>query len=295
MQLELLRAQTTNAAVAELRAAPSAQLGDEACAGGRGGRAGFRGGSSAAAAEAEAEEMKSAEKADRASVESALGVEFRRVTTLADLHARHARVYEAVVVAKSDRSRVGRLTRAFGSRREPQGVSTFQPAHVAKSQTKRLNEGDSLHGGMLMAMLARQGGRAGNSTHGRGDSGSGSGSVRRKYAPTSRRGKRRGAKRATAAGQPRTASAACPRATSSSRRSCRRWPGCSHSRGGGEPSASIERSPSWWQEEAVEAVAEEMKSAERAPGDGAAWPVAVRPSCTVVDGGVWGKYSLALV
>ena len=172
MQLELLRAQTTNAAVAELRAAParsSATRPAPADAEGARGSAGAR----AAAAEAEAEEMKSAEKADRASVESALGVEFRRVTTLADLHARHARVYEAVVVAKSDRSRVGRLTRAFGSRREPQGVSTFQPAHVAKSQTKRLNEGDSLHGGMLMAMLARQGGRAGNSTHGRGDSGSG--------------------------------------------------------------------------------------------------------------------------
>ena len=267
MQLELLRAQTTNAAVAELRARRQARVGP-APADAKGSR-GSAGGSSAAAAEAEAEEMKSAEKADRASVESALGVEFRRVTTLADLHARHARVYEAVVVAKSDRSRVGRLTRAFGSRREPQGVSTFQPAHVAKSQTKRLNEGDSLHGGMLMAMLARQGGRAGNSTHGRGDSGSGSGSVRRKYVADFPEGKRRGGEESDGSG---TAEDSVRGVSSRDIELAPVVPPMARLQplaGGGEPSASIERSPSWWQEETVEAVAEEMKSAERTPGDDA--------------------------
>ena len=83
-----VRAQTTNAAVRRrARARLCARPGALADARARG----VPRGSSAAAAEAEAEEMKSAEKADRASVESALGVEFRRVTTLADLHARHAR------------------------------------------------------------------------------------------------------------------------------------------------------------------------------------------------------------
>lgn len=267
MQLELLRAQTTNAAVAELRARRQARVGP-APADAEGAR-GSAGGSSAAAAEAEAEEMKSAEKADRASVESALGVEFRRVTTLAELHARHARVYEAVVVAKSDRSRVGRLTRAFGSPREPRGVSTFQPAHVAKPQTERLNEGDSLHGGMLMAMLARQGGRAGNSTHGRGDSGSGSGSMRRKYVADFPEGKRRGGEESDGSG---TAEDSVRGVSSRDIELAPVAPPMARLQplaGGGEPSASIERSPSWWQEETVEAVAEEMKSAERTPGDDA--------------------------
>ena len=267
MQLELLRVQTTNAAVAELRARRQARVGP-APADAEGVR-GSAGGSSAAAAEAEAEEMKSAEKADRASVESTLGVEFRRVTTLADLHARHARVYEAVVVAKSDRSRVGRLTRAFGSPREPRDVSTFQPAHVAKPQTERLNEGDSLHGGMLMAMLARQGGRAGNSTHGRGDSGSGSGSVRRKYVADFPEGKRRGGEESDGSG---TAEDSVRGVSSRDIELAPVAPpmaGLQPLAGAGEPSASIERSPSWWQEETVEAVAEEMKSAERTPGDDA--------------------------
>ena len=269
MQLELLRAQTTNAAIAELRARRQARVGP-APADAKGAR-GSAGGSSAAAAQAEveAEAMKSAEKADRASVESALGVEFRRVTTLADLHARHARVYEAVVVAKSDRSRVGRLTHAFGSRREPRGVSTFQPAHVAKPQTERLNEGDSLHGGMLMAMLARQGGRAGNSTHGRGDSGSGSGSVRRKYVADFPEGKRRGGEESDGSG---TAEDSVRGVSSRDIELAPVVPPMARLQplaGGGEPSASIKRSPSWWQEETVEAVAEEMKSAERTPGDGA--------------------------
>ena len=164
---------------------------------------------------------------------------------------------------------MGRLTHAFGSRREPRGVSTFQPAHVAKSQTKRLNEGDSLHGGMLMAMLARQGGRAGNSTHGRGDSGSGSGSVRRKYVADFPEGKRRGGEESDGSG---TAEDSVRGVSSRDIELAPIAPPMARLQplaGGGEPSASIERSPSWWQEETVEAVAEEMKSAERTPGDDA--------------------------
>ena len=273
MQLELLRAQTTNAAVAELRARRQARSSATrpAPADAEGAR-GSAGGSSAAAAEAEAEEMKSAEKADRASVESALGVEFRRVTTLADLHARHARVYEAVVVAKSDKSRVGRLTSAFGGQPET-GVSTFQPARVAKPQTERLNAGDSLHGGMLMAMLARQSGRGNSSPRGRGDSGSGSGSARRKYISdfSSHAGKSHvndgdgsgtpeDSLRGASSRDIELASFAPPMASATSR--------LKPLAGRDEPNASIKRSPSWWEEETVEA-AEEMDGAGQTTHDDA--------------------------
>ena len=119
MQLDAhLRAQTTNAAVAELRArrqARSSATDGPAPASSPEWRAGFRTADQrdAAAAEAEAEEMKSAEKADRASVESALGVEFRRVTTLADLHARRRARVRSRGGGQERPSRVGRLTRNY--------------------------------------------------------------------------------------------------------------------------------------------------------------------------------------
>ena len=200
-------------------------------------------------------------------------MEFRRINTLADLHARHSRVYEAVVVAKSDKSRVGRLTSAFGGRPET-GVSTFQPAPVTKPQTERLNDGDSLHSGMLMAMLARQSGRSNSSPGGRGDSGSGSGSVRHRYISNfpSRPGKSHvddsdgsgtaeDSVRGASSRDVELASFAPPMASATSR--------LQPPAGRDEPSASIKRSPSWWEEETVEAVAEEMDGAEQSPGDDA--------------------------
>jgi hypothetical protein len=262
MQLELLRAQTTNAAVAELGARREAGVGPAPA------------GSKPADRSVTPEQKAALEKADRDLVERALGVEFRRMTTLADLHARHARVYEAVVVAKSDKSRVGRLTSAFGGRRET-GVATFQPATVEKPHTERLNEGDSLHGGMLMAMLARQSGRSNNSPLGRGDSGSGSGSVRHKYIsnfPSPAAGKSRGddsdgggtpedSSRGVSSRDIELAPFAKPMVGVLSR--------LQPSAEAGEPGASLKRSPSWWQEETVEEEAEEMTSAERNAGDDA--------------------------
>ena len=264
MQLELLREQTTNAAVAELRARREAGVGPAPAVASSPADAG---------AESATDEKAAREKADRASVESALGVEFRRINTLADLHARHSRVYEAVVVAKSDKSRVGRLTSAFGGRPET-GVSTFQPAPVTKPQTERLNDGDSLHSGMLMAMLARQSGRSNSSPGGRGDSGSGSGSVRHRYISNfpSRPGKSHvddsdgsgtaeDSVRGASSRDVELASFAPPMASATSR--------LQPPAGRDEPSASIKRSPSWWEEETVEAVAEEMDGAEQSPGDDA--------------------------
>ena len=263
MQLELLRAQTTNAAVAELGARREAGVGPAPA------------GSTQADRSVTPEQKAALLKADRDLVERALGVEFRRMTTLADLHARHARVYEAVVVAKSDKSRVGRLTNAFGGRRET-GVATFQPATVEKPHTERLNEGDSLHGGMLMAMLARQSGRSNNSpSFGRGDSGSGSGSVRHKYIsnfPSPAAGKSRGddsdsggtpedSSRGVSSRDIELAPFAKPMVGVLSR--------LQPSAEAGEPGASLKRSPSWWQEETVEEEAEEMTSAERNAGDDA--------------------------
>jgi hypothetical protein len=82
-------------------------------------------------------------------------------------------VYEAVVEAKSDKSRTGRFTMATSKKTH----STLKPSFSNLNQTDddnqsahRLNQGDSLHGGMLMAMLARQAGdsRDGSSRRGRG-------------------------------------------------------------------------------------------------------------------------------
>ena len=263
MQLELLRAQTTEAAVAKLRERREAGIGPAPAVPSSPADAG---------AESGTDEKAARVNADWASVERALGLDFRRVTTLADLHARHARVYEAVVVAKSDKSRVGRLTSAFGGQPET-GVSTFQPARVAKPQTERLNAGDSLHGGMLMAMLARQSGRGNSSPRGRGDSGSGSGSARRKYISdfSSHAGKSHvndgdgsgtpeDSLRGASSRDIELASFAPPMASATSR--------LKPLAGRDEPNASIKRSPSWWEEETVEA-AEEMDGAGQTTHDDA--------------------------
>ena len=178
-------------------------------------------------------------------------------------------MYEAVVVAKSGARLVGRLTRATARGASLKDARRSSAAHVAKSQTKRLNEGDSLHGGMLMAMLARQGGRAGNSTHGRGDSGSGSGSVRRKYVADFPEGKRRGGEESDGSG---TAEDSVRGVSSRDIELAPVVPPMARlqpPRGGASRARASSAPPSWWQEETVEAVAEEMKSAERTPGDDA--------------------------
>ena len=115
-------------------------------------------------------------------VRDALSVETRRVADLAELHARHRRVYEAVAGGASTRD---------GALREEQRAR------------RRLNAGDSVHAGMLMAMLTRVSSRASLAAAVGGEIGGGSGSNSISNSPSTRRacredgcGSRRGARRA---------------------------------------------------------------------------------------------------
>ena len=88
-------------------------------------------------------------------VRDSLSVETRRVADLAELHARHRRVYEAVAGGASTRD---------GALRDEQRAR------------RRLNAGDSVHAGMLMAMLTRVSSRTSLSAAIGGERGGGSGS-----------------------------------------------------------------------------------------------------------------------
>ena len=181
MQLELLRAQTVTIAVNDLARQREEQgvdkgkddTDDKDARGDEGKVADNKSSPLASTA--------SASVADKKLISDALSVEFKRLSTLADLHQRHRRVYEAVVVAKSDKSRTGRFTKMTSGKSKE--FSTFKPSPLQNSSDKndsahRLNQGDSMHGGMLMAMLARQNSRSNLDVSRRGDSGSGSYSSR---------------------------------------------------------------------------------------------------------------------
>ena len=117
-------------------------------------------------------------------VRDSLSVETRRVADLAELHARHRRVYEAVAGGASTRD---------GALRDEQRAR------------RRLNAGDSVHAGMLMAMLTRVSSRTSLSAaiggERRGGSGSNSNSNSQSRRGASRgdgSGSGRGARRAEA-------------------------------------------------------------------------------------------------
>ena len=174
MQLGLLRAQTVNAAANDLARLREEEK-EEGSVESRGAKPALDHANHAKEVSGKTTPAAAAARLadDKKTIANALSVEFRRLTTLVDLHERHQRVYEAVVEAKSDKSRTGRFTMATSKKTH----STLKPSFSNLNQTDddnqsahRLNQGDSLHGGMLMAMLARQAGdsRDGSSRRGRG-------------------------------------------------------------------------------------------------------------------------------